>query len=253
MPELSVCVTTLNNANTLDACLASVQFADDLIVLDSGSDDDTVAIAERHGARIESRIFDDYSSHKQAAIDLAAHRWVLLLDADEALLPDARREIQQLLSTEPSNAGYRLPRVEQMFWTFQKRGTRANTYLRLFDRTRGAMNQSAVHAAPEVRGEVGTLAGGFVHRGEPSIEVKVAKINAYSSGMVDEKIGQGTRFVRTRMIFYPPFAFVRSYIFKRQFVNGWAGFISSVVIAFYAFLKYAKVYERRRNRTQSDK
>ena len=100
-----------------------------------------------------------------------------------------------------------------------------------------------VHAAPTTGAATGRLAGSFNHYGEPDIATKVNKINAYSSSLGREKHSAGSRFARTRMLLYPPFAFLRAYVFKRLFLNGWAGFISSVVMAFYAFLKYAKRYE----------
>jgi len=244
----SVVVTTMNNAATLERCLESVAFADDLVVLDSGSSDATLAIAARHGARIFSEPFRDYSTQKQSAIDKAAHDWVLLLDADEALTARARASIEEALR-DPGVAGFRLPRREQMFWTFQHALSWTNAHLRLFDRRRGRMNAVPVHAAPEVDGPSRTLRRAvFLHFGEPDIRTKVDKINAYSSGLVADKLRRRQRFLGVRMLFYPPVFFVRQYVFKRYFLNGWAGFISAATGAFYVFLKYAKVYEARRSR-----
>jgi glycosyltransferase involved in cell wall biosynthesis len=242
----SAVVTTFNNAATLERCLASVAFADDLVVLDSGSSDGTVEIAAKYNARLFSQPFADYSAQKQAAIDKAAHAWVLLLDADEALTPAARTAIEAALR-QPAAAGFRLPRREQMFWTFQHALSWTNAHLRLFDRRRGRMNAVPVHAAPEVDGPVRTLrAAVFIHYGEPDIRTKVDKINAYSSGLVADKLRRRQRFLGVRMLLYPPVFFVRQYVFKRYFLNGWAGFISAATGAFYVFLKYAKVYEARR-------
>ncbi|MFO1517507.1 MAG: glycosyltransferase family 2 protein [Lysobacterales bacterium] len=243
---LSVVVTTLDNAATLERCLASVAWADEIVVLDSGSCDATADIAARHGARFSVRPFQGYSLQKQAAIDLASHDWVLLLDADEALAPAARAAIEAALEA-PREAGFRLPRREQMFWTFQHAASWTNAHLRLFDRRRGGMNAVPVHAAPEVDGPVRTLRRAvFLHYGEPDIATKVAKVNAYSTGLVAHKLSRRARFVRTRMVCYPPLFFLRQYLGKRYFLNGWAGFISAAVGAFYVFLKYAKVYEARR-------
>ena len=243
---LSAVVTTLNNAATLAQCLASVAWADDLVVLDSGSSDDTVEIAEKYSARIFSEAFKGYAAQKQSAIDKAAHDWVLLLDADELLDAAARTPIERALE-QPQAAGFRLPRREQMFWTFQHRLSWTNTHLRLFDRRHGRMNSVPVHAAPEVDGPVRTLRRAtLLHFGEPDIRTKVDKINAYSSGLVADKQRRGQRFLGVRMALYPPVFFLRQYLFKRYFLNGWAGFISAATGAFYVFLKYAKVYEARR-------
>jgi glycosyltransferase involved in cell wall biosynthesis len=243
---LSVVVTTFNNAATLDACLQSVAWADDLVVLDSGSRDATLAIAAKYRARVFSEPFRDYAPQKQSAIDKAAHDWVLLLDADEVLTGRARASIERALQS-PDAAGFRLPRREQMFWTFQHALSWTNAHLRLFDRRRGGMNAVPVHAAPEVDGPVRTLRGAvLLHYGEPDIRTKVDKVNAYSSGLVADKLRRRQRFLGVRMLLYPPVFFVRQYLFKRYFLNGWAGFISAAAGAFYVFLKYAKVYEAKK-------
>jgi glycosyltransferase involved in cell wall biosynthesis len=245
---LSVVVTTLNNAATLERCLASVTFADDLVVLDSGSTDATLEIAAKYKARIFNEPFKGYAAQKQSVIDKAAHPWVLLLDADEAVTAPAIGVIKQALEA-PLVAGFRLLRREQMFWTFQHPLSWTNAHLRLFDRRRGRMNEVPVHAAPEVDGPVRVLGDAILlHYGEPDIRTKVDKINAYSSGLVADKLRRRQRFLGVRMLFYPPVFFLRQYFFKRYFLNGWAGFISAMTGAFYVFLKYAKVYEARRRK-----
>lgn len=249
---LSLVVTTLDNAATLARCLDSVPFADEIVVLDSGSTDATLQIARAHGARIEQQAFAGYAAQKQRAIDLAAHHWVLLLDADEALTPAAATSIQRELAA-PRAAGYRLPRREQMFWMLQPRGSRINAHLRLFDRRTGAMNDTPVHAAPRVRGRVRKLHRAvFLHYGEPDIATKVRKLNDYSSGMATPVRAARTRFLRTRMLLYPPLFFLRQYLLKRYFLGGWAGYISAASGAYYVFLKYAKLYEARRAMQAAD-
>jgi glycosyltransferase involved in cell wall biosynthesis len=243
---LSLVVTTMNNAATLRRCLDSVAWADDIVVLDSGSTDATLSIAAEFGARAFHEPFKGYAAQKQSAIDKARHRWVLLLDADEAVADGARGAIEAALAA-PQVAGFRLPRREQVFWTFNHAGVRLNTHLRLFDRERVRMNDVPVHAAPETREPVATLRGAvFVHHGEPDIATKVAKINAYSSGLVEHKRGKRQRFLAARLVFYPYVFFLRQYVGKRWFLDGWAGFINAVSAAYYVFLKYAKVYEAQR-------
>lgn len=242
---LSVVVTTFNNAATLERCLASVAWADEVVVLDSGSTDATVDIAAARGARLFHEPFKGYALQKQSAIDKAAHRWVLLLDADEALADGARAAIEAALQA-PAVAGFRLPRREQVFWTFNHAGVRLNTHLRLFDRTRVRMNAVPVHAAPETREPVANLRTAvFVHYGEPDIATKVAKINAYSTGLVEHKRGR-RRFLFARLVLYPGVFFLRQYLGKRWFLDGWAGFINAVSAAYYVFLKHAKAYEAQR-------
>ncbi|HSX60780.1 MAG TPA: glycosyltransferase family 2 protein [Tahibacter sp.] len=250
---LSLVVTTLNNAATLTRCLASAAWADEIVVLDSGSTDATLAIAAEFNARVFHESFKGYAAQKQSAIDKARHRWVLLLDADEALAEGARAAIEAALAA-PQVAGFRLPRREQVFWTFNHPGVRLNTHLRLFDRDRVRMNAVPVHAAPETREATTTLrAAVFMHYGEPDIATKVAKINAYSSGLVAHKRGRRRRFMAARLVLYPYVFFLRQYFGKRWFLDGWAGFINAVSAAYYVFLKYAKVLEKDREETSGEK
>ncbi|MDI3263242.1 MAG: glycosyltransferase family 2 protein [Fulvimonas sp.] len=243
---LSVVVITFNNADTLDACLAAVDWAEEIVVLDSGSTDDTLAIARRHGARVAVHPFDDYGPQKQRAIDMATHDWILNLDADEILSPGTRAVIERALIA-PRHAGFRLPRRERMFWTVQHRLSARNGHLRLFDRRRARMNDVEVHASVVADGPVKTLrAADFVNAGDADIASRVEKINRYSSGLVAHKLRRGQRFTGLRMVCYPPLFFLRQYFLKRYFLNGWAGFIASVTGAFYVFLKYAKLHEARR-------
>jgi len=249
---LSAVVTTLDNAATLERCLASVRFCDEIVLVDSGSTDATLAIARAHGCRIFERPFAGYGPQKAWAAAQAQHRYVLLLDADEWLPQDCQDQVSRLLegigTGAAALAGYTLPRRERVFWRYQHSAIRLNRYLRLFDRHRFSMSASSIHAAPEVSGPTGRIEAAFCHEGEPDIHTKVAKINAYSTGLVGDKTERGAGWLRTRMLLYPPVFFLRLYLGKRQFFDGWAGFISSVTGAFYVFLKYAKVYEAQRRR-----
>ena len=238
--RLSAVVTTLNNAATLDACLASVAGCDEIIVLDSGSSDGTREIADRHGVHWRQRRFDGYGTQKQAAIELASGDWILLLDADEFLRRDSLARIRAEL-LKPRAHGYRLPRREWLFWRWPHRATRPNWQLRLFHRDYGAMNSVPVHAAPEVRGRVMNLDAPFLHYGEPDLATRVDKINRYSSGLLASP--RPLRFIAVRLLLYPAFSFWRMYLGKRYFLNGWAGLIAARTHSYYAFLKYAKRLE----------
>ena len=246
MTNLSAFVTTFNNDRTLAACLRSVQWADEIVVLDSYSTDDTEAIALEFGCRFFQHRFLGYGPQKALAMEQTRHRWVLLLDADEMLSTDAQSEIRSLLCTTPLADGYELPRQEQVFWRMANTSVRMNHYLRLFDKEKATITDMPIHAAPKVVGTVERLRSPFYHFGETNVHTKVEKINGYSSGLVEEKLSHRGSANPLIMVLYPPWFFLRSFFFKRGFLNGWAGFIASTVGAFYVFLKYAKVYERQR-------
>lgn len=243
-PSLSAVVTTFNSAATLKRCLQSLAFADELVVADSGSTDETLAICADAGARVVQVPFTGYRNKKRDAVALARHPWVLLLDSDEWLKPGAAAVIRDWLSRAGDRLGARLPRVERIFWRYAAPGTRHNTFLRLFRRDLMQMSTCPVHAAPTVPGPTATIAATLMHEGEPTIASKVAKINHYSSGLVAARLPRA-RWVRTRMLLDPPWTFLKSYLGRRQFLNGWAGFINSVSLAYYAFLRQAKVFEAR--------
>ena len=247
---LSLVVTTYNNSDTIAQCLDSAAFADDILVLDSLSEDATPTIVRAQGARLVQQAFHGYGSQKQKAIDLAEYDWVLLLDADEYLSPELSEEIQAVMKSGPNPPGYRIPRQERLLWRWQHTGTKWVTPLRLFHRRKARMSQHPIHAAIESKHKPGLLQHPILHLGERTLELKVRKINHYSSGLTQSK--STARFLGLRLLFYPGYAFFREYFIRRQFLNGWAGFMAAKTHAFYAFLKYAKVLEARKTQDKQD-
>ena len=244
MEPLSAFVTTFNNQRTLAACLESVAWADEIVVLDSFSTDATLEVAARFNCQVFQHTFLGYGPQKQLAMEKTSHRWVLLLDADEALSPELQTEVRACLAAPGNVDGFTMPRLEQQFWRMTNRRTAMNHYLRLFNKEMASISDMPVHAAPSTIGRVARLRAPFFHFGEPDIHTKVEKVNGYSTGLVAEKLARGQRGNPFIMVFYPPVFFLRLYFLKRNCLSGWTGFISSVIGAYYVFLKYAKVYER---------
>ena len=246
MEKLSVFIITFNCARTLGACLESVKWADEIVMLDSASTDGTLELAEKYGCHVYQTDFLGYGKTKQLAIDKTRNNWVLHVDADEMLSPALQEEIQGLLKSGPPANGYLIPRLDQLFWEMNHPGARLNSQLKLFDKRHGRMNDMAVHSDPEVDGKVEKLKNVFYHFSEVDIHTKVDKINAYSTGIVADKLAKGQRPSPWILVFYPPLVFFQQFILQRNFLSGWAGFIGSVTGAFYAFLRYAKLYEHYR-------
>lgn len=268
--RLSVVVTTMDNETTLPRLLASVPFADEVLVLDSGSRDQTCAIATGAGARVVVQPFMGYGPQKQRAIDLARNDWVLLLDADEFVSPELARRIMSEfpeapaikpeprpeprtptrtpLTTDwtPTKDAWRIARRERMFWQWQHPGSRHNLHLRLFDRRCTTMSDDPIHAAPRCSGRIGDIHAPLMHWGEPDIHTKVEKINRYSSGISERQEKRAMPLIALRLLLYPPFTVLKQLLLKRHFLNGWAGWIHSVSMGYYSFLKDAKALEHRR-------
>jgi glycosyltransferase involved in cell wall biosynthesis len=243
MEPLSVFVTTFNNERTLASCLESVRWADEILLLDSFSADATLEIARKFGCAIHQQPFAGFGPQKRRAMELTRNRWVLLLDADEALTPDLGREIREILARGPDRDGYEIRRLEQHYWRMSSLLVRPDYFMRLFDKTQAGMTDNPVHARPRVEGTLGRLRGHFLHFGMPTIHSKVRKINDYSSKLVPHKVGRGKRGNPLMCVFYPPFYFLQQYLVDRQIFNGWVGFFGAAISAFYVFLKYAKLYE----------
>jgi len=247
-PPISAVVTSFNSAATLAACLRSLAFCDEVLVLDSGSTDDSHAIARENGARLLVQPFRGYAAQKQAAIDQARHDWVLLLDSDEWLQEGAADSLRAALAAAGECAGFSLRRREWLFWRWQHPRSRHNRFLRLFDRRRARMSTHAVHETVVCEGRSRALPLLLLHAGDRDIASKIEKANRYGSLQLPELVVRAPRLLGLRLLLYPSLAFLRYYLLRGHWRSGWAGFIAARVHAFYAFSKFAKLLESRRER-----
>ena len=160
---LSVAIITLNAATQLEACLRSVHFADEIVVVDSGSTDGTQALAERCGARVITQDWLGFGPQKQFAVDAARHDWVLCLDADERVSPALQAAIENALEN-PSTAAFRFPRCNRFLGRYLRYGEGYPDWsLRLFDRRQAHWSNDAVHEKVETNGRVADLNGDLLH------------------------------------------------------------------------------------------
>jgi glycosyltransferase involved in cell wall biosynthesis len=246
MLAISLVLITRNAASQLDACLASARaLVDDIVVLDSGSDDATQVIAERHGARFASQPFAGFGPQKQAAVALARHDWVLCLDADERLTPALADSIRVALA-DPRHAAYRFNRRNRFFGRYLGHGEAyPDVCLRLFDRRCAGWSDDAVHEKVVVReGSVGELAGDLLHDSAESLSHYIAKQNRYTDLQADALFAAGKRATVGKLVLSPLTRFVRFYIFRLGCLDGAAGFAHIAIGSFFAFVKYAKLMAR---------
>ncbi|MCX7554557.1 glycosyltransferase family 2 protein [Marinicella sp. S1101] len=252
MPKInsvSAVVTSFNSEKTIEKCLASLSWADEIIVLDSYSEDETLNIIEKFPqVRLEQQAFKGFSQQKQDVIDMAVHDWVMLLDADECLTPKAITQLGKWQNKPAKADGYNLPRIEWVFWHWAHPWVKRNEFIRLFNRKKSHMSQDLVHESIKVDGVVKKIYAPFKHYGETSIQVKLDKINRYSALAAQQKFNRGKRCSPLRLFLYPPFYFFRQFIIKRQIFNGVAGVINATLNSYYAYLKYAKLYELQQNK-----
>jgi len=237
-------VTCFNSAKTIEKCVRSLLWADEVIVLDSYSEDNTLEILESfEQVTIRQQAFKGFAQQKQDVIDMASHDWVMLLDADECLKQKSSKKIRRWLDRNEGVMGLNLPRIEWVFWHWSHPWVKRNEFIRLFNRKHAHMSQDLVHESIQVDGPVARLNAPFKHYGETSIQVKLEKINRYSALAARQKFDRGKRCSPVRLFLYPVFYFFRQYLVKRQIFNGVAGVINATLNSYYAYLKYAKLYE----------
>ena len=232
-----------DEADNIGRALDSVAELDEVVVVvDAGSSDGTADIARARGARVLRREWAGFSAQKQFALTQARARWVLNLDADEEASAELVAELRAFAEAG-RGAGLKIPRRERQFGKWQSAGTRRNALVRFFRRDLARYGDHAVHEEVIVDGEVLRARNVIFHRGERTIADKVAKINLYSSLRAEERRAKGRRGSRLKLALAFPFAFFRSLILRRAFLDGWRGFANAAANGFYALLKEAKLLE----------
>jgi glycosyltransferase involved in cell wall biosynthesis len=244
VPKLSVTIITRNESAHIAAALESVSWADDILVVDSQSEDDTAAIATSLGARVVVREWPGYIAQKNFAAASAAHDWILSLDADERVTPELANEIRRLLSEDPPHAAYRVPRVT---WHLGRWIRTTDWYpdyqLRLYDRRRAQWTGRYVHEAVTVNGTLGTLRGELQHYPYRDIADHLETMDRYTTYAAQQMFEDGRRAGLMQIAGHPPLAFLRNYLAHGGIRDGAVGFVISLMNAYYVFLKFAKLWE----------
>lgn len=247
MPKLSVTIITRNEAANIEAALASVAWADERLVVDAESTDDTVARAEAAGARVVVRVWPGYGAQKNAAAEQASNDWILSLDADERVTPALADEIRALMAGTPAEAGYRVTRVTK----YLGRWIRSTDWfpdwqLRLYDRRRGRWTLRPVHESVHVDGPVGRLRWELEHHAYRDLSHHVATIDRYTTLAAEQMALEGRRATLLDVALHPAAAFLRNYLLRGGIRDGAIGFIVSAMNSWYVMLKFAKLWERLR-------
>ena len=247
VPKVSVTVITQNEAHRLAEALQSVAWADERIVVDSGSTDDTVAVARQYADRVETRAWDGYASQKNYAASLATHDWILSLDADERVGVALGDEIRELLKTEPAARGYRVPRVTNYLGQWiRSTDWWPDWQLRLYDRRAGQWARVHVHESVRVTGPVEKLRGELLHHPYADIADHLDTIDRYTTIAANELYDHGRRSGPLRIVSHAKMAFLRNYILRGGFRQGTTGLVVSLLNSYYVMLKFAKLWERQR-------
>jgi len=244
VPKLSVTFITRNEAADIAAALASVAWADELVVVDSESSDETVSIARKFTDRVVVRDWPGYVAQKNYAASIASHDWILSLDADERVTPQLAEEIKTLVAAGSPHAAFRVPRVTWHLGRWIRTTDWFPDYqFRLYDRRAAECSGRHVHETMTVRGTVGRLSGELHHYAFRDIADHLETIDRYTTYAARQIHEEGRRAGFLQIAGHPPLAFLRNYLLHGGFRDGAAGLIVSAMNSYYVFLKFAKLWE----------
>jgi glycosyltransferase involved in cell wall biosynthesis len=246
VPAISATIITLNEAARLADAIASVAWADEIVVVDSGSTDGTLDIARRLATRVERREWPGYAAQKNYAASIARHDWVLSLDADERVSEPLARWLGAWRTGTPRPCGYRLPRAS----FYLGRWIRTTDWypdpqLRLYDRRAGEWMRSRVHESVALRGPMVTLRGDLelLHYPYADVSEHARRIDAYTSLAALDLRDRGVTVGAIGLAVHPVAAFLRNYLLRRGIVQGRAGLAVSLLNSYYVLLKHVKLLE----------
>jgi (heptosyl)LPS beta-1,4-glucosyltransferase len=244
-PTISVLMITLNEERMLDHVLDSVRWADEIVIVDSGSVDRTPEIARRYTSNFHTLVYEGHGRQRQRSYELSKGDWIFYLDADEVVTPELRDSVLAAVLDPGEFAGFRMQLHTWIFgrW-FGRSGWRKEWKVRLFRRDRGAFNDLAIHEGASIEGPIGTLAGALLHFPYRDLSHVVEKMNRYSSAMAGMRAGSGRSGSAWGAVARGFGRFLRDYVFGGEFLFGGAGLIRSTLNGYYTFLKYAKLWEQ---------
>lgn len=250
--KLTVITPCYNEGKNIEACLQSVMWADEILVVDSFSTDQTLNIARKYTDRILQHEYINYAAQNTWAIPQAKHEWVLIVDSDERVTPALRDEIQELLRRGPDKDGYLIRRNNHLMGKCIKHsGWGDDSVLRLFRRGLGRYQKKRVHAKVELE-NTGVLTARLDHHTVSSMAAWVAKINRYSSWKAEDKFEKGVTAPVLHLVLRPPYRFFKDFVLRFGILDGWRGFLIAAMSSFAELVMAAKLtqitIENRRNR-----
>ncbi len=244
--KISACIITYNEADRIGACCDSLAFCDEIVVVDSHSTDDTRAIAAAHGARVIERDWPGYRSQREFAMQAATHDWILAVDADERVSAPLRAELQALardIDGGADIAGASIPTLTDYFGRFLRHGNAwPDRHPRLYDRRRARWQGYEIHERVTIDGPVRSLQGWLEHYSYRSFSEQLRKLDRYAELMAQQMHANGRRAGLSQVLFNPPWRFIRGYLLKRGFLDGWRGFVYHVAEAGYVRRKYLRLW-----------
>ncbi len=239
---LSVVIAAKNEASNIAACVASALFADEVIVMDSASSDGTPDLARAAGARVVHTDWPGYGPQQARAFQLATSTWVLSLDADERISAELQAEVMAAIASQTGESGYWLPRISQFCGQFiHHSGWRPDHTLRLGLRDKSGFTHHFLHAHMTVQGATRKLKHPLIHYSYPTVGTLLEKLDRYSSGSATDMQAAGRTGGVGKALLHGAWAFFKTLVVKRGFMDGKWGLMLAVYNAEYAYYKYIKL------------
>ncbi len=247
MDKLSVILITRNEAANIRACLESVAWADEIIVVDSGSTDDTVAIAREFTPHVHVHDWPGFGAQKNRALDYATGEWVFSIDADERVTPELRAEIEAAMDMPRADA-YEMPRLSSFCGRFMRHsGWHPDYVLRLFRRGKGRFSDALVHESVQTQGSTARLRRHLLHYSYRDLDDVLSKLNSYSSAASAMLQRRGKRGGLTQAVLHGLWAFIRTYFLRAGFLDGREGFMLAVMNAENSYYRYIKLWLKQKS------
>ena len=245
MPTLSVIVITKNEEHNILDCLESVRWANEIVVVDGGSDDKTVDLARRFSQKVYVKPWEGYAASKNFALEQCTGDWILWLDADERVTKELSEEIQTVVAQGiVAQSGFEISRKAFFLGKWIRHsGWYPGYVLRLFRRGSGNWSDKKVHEHLEIQGNIARLNSDLLHYTDPNLWHYFDKFNRYTTLAAEELTSKGEHFRLSQLTVRPLWLFVRMYFLKLGFLDGVQGFILCVLSSCYVFTKYAKLWE----------
>jgi len=240
---LSAVIITLDCEHPLAACLDSLAFADEIVVVDSGSRDGTVALAENRGARVIHKDWMGFGAQKRFAVDQARHNWVLCIDSDERVTPELAAEIKRTLIA-PRHQAYEFPRCNLFLGRYLRHGEGYPDWsLRLFNRRQAAWSDDTVHEKVVANVAVGRLQADLLHDSAETLDSYLAKQNRYTTLAAERLFAQGKHAGAAALLLSPLLRFIKFYFFRLGLLDGLPGLVHILIGCQNSYTKYAKIMD----------
>jgi glycosyltransferase involved in cell wall biosynthesis len=243
MPKISAIIITYNEEKNIRRCLSSIEWVDEIVVIDSKSEDGTVSLAQEYTSKVFTQEWLGFARQKEFARRQASFEWILNIDADEVVTPELAQEIRKKMNASPEIDGFWIRRRSKFLGRWIEHAWQPDWVLRLFRKEKGFFGEEQVHEGVIIKGKTARLKGMIEHYPFVSLTHNLKKLDHYTTLSASQMMQKGKSGILLKLFFSPVLSFFKTYVLKQGFRDGIPGLILSGIRSFYVFTKYAKYWE----------